>query len=103
MEIACDMTVFDAEERIAHQSVSETVFKQLDSIEASKSGYVINFPDHPGIVALIGTFIEKERRCCPFLNFRLNVETNHQKISLYLNGQNGVKEFLTNELKEFLQ
>jgi hypothetical protein len=38
--------------------------------------------------------IELERRCCPFLQFRLTVEPNRGATWLELTGPEGTKDFL---------
>lgn len=43
-------------------------------------------------------FVASERRCCPFLNFSLEVPSERGPLWLRLTGPEGVKDFIRAEL-----
>jgi hypothetical protein len=45
----------------------------------------------------IGEWIENERKCCPFLDFQLNVDCDGGAVHLALTGGPGVKDFLLSD------
>lgn len=49
-------------------------------------------------LSAVGLFIDRERRCCPFLRFALEVEPAAGPMWLRLTGPDGVVEFLRTEL-----
>jgi hypothetical protein len=59
-----------------------------------KDGYAYSFPADGQWLQELATMIELERRCCPFLQFRLTVEPNGGATWLELTGPEGTKDFL---------
>ena len=58
-------------------------------IREVSNGYTFRYPMDGSILSL---------RCCPFLNFALDVKTERGPVWLTLTGPEGVKEFLRAEL-----
>jgi hypothetical protein len=92
LPIACSLTNAELHER------RQTILKQLRSVVAEvrelDHGYAYSFASGGGRLSEIGSMIELERQCCPFLRFRLTVEANSGPIWLELTGPDGTKEFL---------
>ena len=63
----------------------------IDSAELS-DGFVFRFPLAESTLQNLAEIIELERKCCPFLNFRLIVEAGNDFVSLELTGAQGTKE-----------
>lgn len=63
------------------------------SIE-TENGYVFGFPSDDDSIAMLNEFILLERRCCPFLDFRLTLPRGGGDIRLELSGPEGAKEFI---------
>ena len=60
-------------------------------------GFELSFDATRLDLAALGEWIALERRCCPFLSFRLDIEPAG-KTTLALTGGPGVKEFLRSEM-----
>jgi len=92
LPIACSLTSAELQER------RQTILKQLRSavfeVRELDDGYSYSFPSGGQMLAEIGSMIELERQCCPFLRFRLTVDANDGPIWLELTGPDGTKEFL---------
>lgn len=94
----CDLTALNAEERKRYQVVLEKLQDSVQEVREVANGYAFRHPAHVSVLLLLAEFIRLERRCCPFLEFTLNVETEHGPAWLTLTGPEGVKEFLRAEL-----
>ncbi len=92
--IACDMTALPNREK--HLEVSATLIPQCQSVAPSETGYILSFPIDS--LTLIAEFVDGERRCCPFIHFKIEVAPQAQSVLLHLSGAEGVKEFLEAEL-----
>jgi hypothetical protein len=66
-------------------------------VEEQRNGYKFTFSVGDNVFKTLVEFIEYERKCCPFLEFclQLNLET----VSLRISGKKGVKSFLSEELQ----
>ena len=51
----------------------------------------------------LGEWIEDERRCCPFLDFRLVLPRESGELQVSLTGRPGVKEFLLTDFASLRQ
>ncbi len=65
----------------------------IDSAELS-DGFVFRFPLAGSILQNLAEIIDLERKCCPFLNFKLSLEAGEDFVLLELTGAEGTKEVL---------
>lgn len=93
LPIACSLTSAELQER--RQTILEQLRSAVLEVRETQDGYAYSFPSGGELLAKIGSMIELERQCCPFLRFRLTVEANSGPIVLELTGPSGTKEFLT--------
>lgn len=96
----CDMTAPSPEERAAHQEHITQLFSGLvrETCELA-DGFAYRFDGEH--YPLLATFIRDERKCCPFLSFRLEVASEHGPIWLQLTAPGEVKPFLVEELGHY--
>jgi hypothetical protein len=70
-------------------------------VEAAElpNGYAFRF--RPGGVSLVelADWVESERRCCPFFDLAIEAEREGGPVWLKITGREGVKQFITAELK----
>src|SRR5258706_14853349 len=97
--LACDMNVFTSQKRKQHVQTTRALFQKVQNIQEAEDGFEFTLPNGSDIIK-IGEFITNERRCCPFLNFTLTIETDPKPITLLLSGPEGTKEFLREEFNE---
>jgi hypothetical protein len=94
---ACDMTAIPAAERPVHQRLIRRLMDDaaVDSRELS-DGFAFHFPavEYPAVAE----FVARERLCCPFLTFTIEVMQEQGPLVLRLTGPEGVKEFIRAEL-----
>lgn len=90
--VACFLT--DKELQARRKNYLDKAAESLiDSAELS-DGFVFRFPLRDGTLQTLAEIIDLERKCCPFLNFRLAVETGNDSVSLEMTGAEGTKEII---------
>lgn len=90
--IACYLT--DKELQARRKNYLDKAAESLiDSAELS-DGYVFRFPLRESTLQNLAEIIDLERKCCPFLNFRLTIESGADVVSLELTGAEGTKEIV---------
>jgi hypothetical protein len=96
----CDMTALTPDERSTHQGRISQLFGSLvRETRELTDGFAYRFDGEHYL--LLASFISDERKCCPFLTFRLEVAPERGPIWLQLTAQGGVRPFLVEELGHF--
>jgi hypothetical protein len=99
---ACDMSALAPEERPRHLAVLSRLFGLVQGIDDLPNGYAFLLADGPNVLLDVAEFISRERLCCPFFGFSLDVEPQGGSVRLHLTGRDGVKPFIRAEIGEFL-
>lgn len=94
--LACDMTAIPAAERGEHQRVGRRLVAAAIEIRESDNGLVFQLP--PEEYDALVQFVARERLCCPFLRFIVEVTPGRGLLRLSVDGPPGVTEFLRAEL-----
>jgi len=97
MRIACDLNALTPEERDRRQMVLGAIVQTIIGRNELANGFELSFDSATLDLAELGEWIGLERRCCPFLHFRIDIAPAG-KIALALTGASGVKEFLRAEM-----
>lgn len=92
--IACDLSAIEEEDLEPHRKTAEAVFEAVDGLQELSDGYAFRLPPETQLIAQVGSFLSRERLCCPFFNFTLEVTPDHGPVWLSLTGRDGVKEFV---------
>src|SRR5262249_46422877 len=71
--IACNLTALSKEQRKRHQSLSIELRGIVQEIRELPDGYAFRFPADEATIQKAAEWITLERRCCPFLDFGLDV------------------------------
>jgi hypothetical protein len=90
--IACYLTDKEMQARRKNY-LDKTAALLVDSTEI-EHGFIYKFPLKPAILQDLAEIIDLERQCCPFLNFKLTVESGTDFVALELTGTNGTKEVI---------
>ena len=88
--IACSLTVAELQER--RKNVLNKIAASLIDSQELPDGFRFRFSIDDSILQNLITVINLERRCCPFLNFKLSLEAGKDFASLGLTGRQGAKE-----------
>ncbi len=95
--LACNLNALTAAERKEHSALSRRVVSSFSAPEGTADGWAFSLPVE--MLGDLAKWIDGERKCCPFLRFAIVVEPTGKTARLTLSGREGVKEFLTAELK----
>jgi hypothetical protein len=98
--LACVPGAIDDASRPAHFALSQRLFnaqaRERRVLQDPQDGYEFRFDSD--VFGDLATFIGNERRCCPFLDFTLDVAADNGAIWLTMSGPQGTRELLDAEL-----
>src|SRR5690348_12973306 len=97
LQIACDLNALTAPERDRRREVLGVVARTIIGRSELTDGFELSFDPAKLELAMLGEWIALERRCCPFLRFRIEIGPLGRTV-LALTGGLGVKEFLRTEM-----
>ena len=97
MALACDPEGIPSVDRPGHFALLNRLFGELSlGHVTSPDGYSYRFD--PSAFELIASFVKNERKCCPFLNFLIEVRALGAPVWLHITGPEGTRDFLDLEL-----
>jgi hypothetical protein len=95
--LVCVIDAIPENERPAHFALAAELFgTQAQERLDLPNGYAVRF--EPDAIEALARFVAKERRCCPFLSFTVDVEPNDGPVWLEIVGPAGTREFLAADL-----
>jgi hypothetical protein len=94
LPIACDLTAAELQER--RNTVLERVRRSVVDVKELEDGFAYSFSSEGEQLKELAGLIDLERRCCPFLRFRLTIEAGGGPFCLEITGPDGTKDFLRN-------
>lgn len=92
LPIACALT--EKEFQMRRETVLRQIAAHLIDFRELENGFSYRFPADDAILRELINVINLERKCCPFLNFKLLVESQNKTVALELTGREGTKEIL---------
>lgn len=92
--IACDPTAIDEAERESHRQIATDLFDRITALQELPDGYAFRLPAETDVVRNAGAFVSRERLCCPFFHFALEVTPDQGPVWLRLTGRDGVKQYI---------
>ena len=95
--LSCDLGVFTPAQREAHLVNTTRLIQAVEGVQEIENGYRFVFANETALISQIAEFIAKERLCCPFLTFTLQVAPANEPLALTLSGPSGTREFLQAE------
>jgi hypothetical protein len=93
---ACNMSAISPSERGHHLAAIAEVFGSVQELRELPDGYSFRLPND--MLLKVADFIAKERLCCPFFGFALQLEPEGGALWLSLTGREGVKPFIEAEI-----
>lgn len=95
--LACVPGAIPAEDRSAHFARLRRLFdKEAEERIDVADGYAWRFPAQA--LDEVTAFVSLERKCCPFLRFRIEIQPGDGPVWLTLDGPAGTQGFLEAEL-----
>ena len=97
MPFACDLLAIPPAARGPHQRLTRRLMAEaVGEIREAPDGVALRFPADE--YEAVAQFVARERLCCPFLRFTVEVAPGGGPLWLRLSGPEGVTEFLRTEL-----
>lgn len=94
----CDMNAIDPVQRKQHIATTVAVFAAVQEIRELPNGYAFRLQDDANTLLEAAEFIMRERLCCPFFGFGMEVEPEGGPVWLRLTGAVGIKPFIQAEV-----
>ncbi len=92
--LACDLTAINDDERTLHKENGKHLFSSVEKIKELPNGYAFGLPAETATVERAGAFVARERLCCPFFHFTIEVMPDHGFVWLHLTGDEEVKQYV---------
>ena len=92
MPIACRLSADQL--RCAATELLPGLMREARAVAATPSGIRLAFDAADGLGERIAGVIERERRCCPFLDFVIEIPAGADTVTLVVSGPEGTREFL---------
>ncbi len=96
--LACDMTAIPEAEKERHRQVAEHLLSTVEEVAGASDGYRLRLPADGETIRRAASFVSRERLCCPFFDFTLEVRREGGGVWLTLSGDPGVKDYLEETL-----
>jgi len=91
------MSVMTPEERKTHQETGQKILQSVRQLKELQNGYALRLSTDSSMLTTITQFIDKERLCCPFMKFVVEVGEEHGPLWVKITGRKGAKEFIRKE------
>jgi hypothetical protein len=104
--LVCNVSALSPAQRTRHTALSDKIRQAAAGRTELPNGYAIaldfsrlplDAEGEPFCVVELAQWVDLESRCCPFLEFGIDVRSEGGSVSLRLTGGPGVKEFLAKE------
>ncbi len=92
LPLACELSTPELARRL--RTVLSHLLAQVQEQRITGRAVYLRFLPTKGVVAELGAFMEDERLCCRFLDFRLDVARGEGPVWLRLSGPRGTQRFL---------
>jgi hypothetical protein len=94
----CRLDALTKEQRTRHLALWKALQASRQEVRELADGYAISFPGDAKHLLDVAEFVSRERRCCPFFTFEVEVASEDKPLWLRLKGGEGVKEFIKTEI-----
>ncbi len=98
---ACNMPAIAPSMREKHIEKIKEVFQAVLEINELSNGFAFILPNKSSLLINLMAFIEKERLCCPFFRFKIEIEPE-KNVSLAISGNDGIKDFIKAEFGNYI-
>jgi hypothetical protein len=105
--LACRLDALNASQREKHEALGKKLMSAVVKTSELPDGYALSLDlkklgvdarGEPWCVVEVAQWADLESRCCPFLDFGIELQGKGALVTLRLTGGPGVKDFLKTEL-----
>ena len=98
-QFVCNLSALTPDEREQHRQNGHKIFHAVQDVKELPNGYAFQLPADSSLLVTVALFIEKERLCCPFFHFVVEVDEENGPMWVHVTGREGVKPFIRNEFE----
>lgn len=95
----CNIKALTPQERARHKELTEKLMTSRDETVETAKGFEFQYSPEKVSVAEVGEWIVAESKCCPFLDFHIDLENQGTLVCLRLTGSEGIKTFIKAEFQ----
>jgi hypothetical protein len=96
---ACNLKALTPAERAEHQQVTTRMLASIQRTREVADGYAFDLDVTHLSIKDLATWVDFERRCCPFFDFQVDWRRERGPVTLQLTGRTGIKDFIRVEFK----
>ena len=96
--VACDLKALTAAERERRRTLVGALAQAIVACAELDHGFELRVDSAKLNLPALAEWIALERRCCPFLNFTIELAAGDGPVTVALSGGDGVKDFLRAEM-----
>jgi hypothetical protein len=94
---ACNTKALSPAERAHHKKLTEKLLASRKAIVETEKGYEFQYDPSTVSIAELADWVVAEGKCCPFLDFHIDLEQEGKLACLRLTGREGTKVFIRDE------
>jgi hypothetical protein len=95
----CNVKALNPAERASHEQLTEKLIAVRTEIVEMDCGYEFQFSRSTMTLAELADWVAAEGKCCPFFDFRIDLEHEGKLLCLRLTGEEGIKAFIRAEFQ----
>jgi hypothetical protein len=96
--MACDLNALTSAERERRRTLVGALAQAIVDCAELDHGFELRVDAAKLDLSALAEWIALERRCCPFLNFTVELAAGEGPVKVALSGADGVKDFLRAEM-----
>jgi hypothetical protein len=96
--LACDLDAISVGDRTRYGELRRMIAAAITGQRELSHGIAVQIATECMALGQLAEWISFERKCCPFLEFRIDIAPKSGTVWLSLTGRAGVKEFLAQAL-----
>lgn len=95
----CNAKALSPAERAHHKQLTEKLLAARKATVETEKGYEFQFSPSTVSIAELADWVVAEGKCCPFLDFHIDLEQEGKLACLRLTGPEGTKAFIQSEFQ----
>jgi hypothetical protein len=95
----CNIKALDPAQRTHHKELTDKLIARRSEIVETEKGYEFQYRPSNVSLAELADWVADEGKCCPFLDFHIDLEREGRLLCLRLTGEEGSKPFIRAEFQ----
>jgi hypothetical protein len=95
----CNVKALSLTERANHKQLTDKLIATRNKIVETPKGYEFQFSPSAITIEELADWVAKEGKCCPFLDFHIDLEEQGSLLCLRLTGADRIKMFIRQEFQ----